>query len=505
MQFVEGLAFDVNGSAVAVSRQDKSESPIVTIGAPVRFFFERPVAISAQQDIAVFIRGSGRVDIRLFTSRQDKQPVASGSFELLEGKAAELRIFVPARSTIAAAELTLSDGDFATITAFSVRTAFVGARFDTSSYIVDGGTTFSGVSGSHPESIVVSVPQQIDSSLILGLTAGGTARISTLAQNGIVRPVFDATVRSDAEVAIPLAAFGGTYRIVIESSTGLSFALFAPGNSAPLADLHAILAISAALSGDYSLYRWDLFPETLVFDFADYAVQDRYLKRLAFFAEKPGFRGRIASDEEIGSLHGWNAHDYSTGTLFAFYSKALGSGISLNREELSLLDLLVERGVLTRNSSGAIGEGRGAIISVSRESTPGLRRVFMDHESSHALFFQDAEYRKLSAKLWASLGPEAKSFWMQHLAWRRYDTRDDYLRINELQAYLVQQPVSSTQAYYEALIERLAEAYPEDRERLEAEASYAVESAIAGATVLDSYLRKRWGLSAGKFGRIWRL
>ncbi|MDR2370060.1 MAG: hypothetical protein LBD71_01155, partial [Treponema sp.] len=60
----------------------------------------------------------------------------------------------------------------------------------------------------------------------------------------------------------------------------------------------------------YEIFRWEAFPSILVFDTADYGVQDRLLKRLAFFVEKAGFRGRLAPDSEIAGLHGWNAHDY---------------------------------------------------------------------------------------------------------------------------------------------------------------------------------------------------
>ncbi|MDR0721053.1 MAG: hypothetical protein LBF78_15590, partial [Treponema sp.] len=72
----------------------------------------------------------------------------------------------------------------------------------------------------------------------------------------------------------------------------------------------------------YEVFRWESFPSVLVFDFADYAVQDRFLKRLAFYVEKAEFRGRLAEDREIASLHGWNAHDYRSQDLAAFFEAA---------------------------------------------------------------------------------------------------------------------------------------------------------------------------------------
>ena len=51
-------------------------------------------------------------------------------------------------------------------------------------------------------------------------------------------------------------------------------------------------------------------------------MQDDLLKRMAFFTEKEGFRGRLAADEEIKDLHGFNAHDYRAETLAAFFDLA---------------------------------------------------------------------------------------------------------------------------------------------------------------------------------------
>ena len=46
----------------------------------------------------------------------------------------------------------------------------------------------------------------------------------------------------------------------------------------------------------YELFAWEQFPSVLIFDFADYSVQDAYFKRLSFFAEKKGFTGKLLFD-----------------------------------------------------------------------------------------------------------------------------------------------------------------------------------------------------------------
>ena len=48
----------------------------------------------------------------------------------------------------------------------------------------------------------------------------------------------------------------------------------------------------------------------LIFDTASYAVQARFFRRLAFYVEKQGYRGRLLTDAELGSRRGYNAHDY---------------------------------------------------------------------------------------------------------------------------------------------------------------------------------------------------
>ena len=60
----------------------------------------------------------------------------------------------------------------------------------------------------------------------------------------------------------------------------------------------------------------------LVLITADYRVQDDYLKRLAFYVEKTGYRGRLVPEADLATLHGWNAHDYAAPDLARFYSQA---------------------------------------------------------------------------------------------------------------------------------------------------------------------------------------
>ena len=69
---------------------------------------------------------------------------------------------------------------------------------------------------------------------------------------------------------------------------------------------------------DYELFSWTRFPGILIMDTASYAVQSRFFKRLAFYVEKRGYRGRLIPEEEFAGLHGFNAHDYRAEDLARF-------------------------------------------------------------------------------------------------------------------------------------------------------------------------------------------
>jgi len=135
----------------------------------------------------------------------------------------------------------------------------------------------------------------------------------------------------------------------------------------------------------YEVFRWDRFPSLLIFDFADYAAQDKMFKRLAFFVEKAGFRGRLASDSEIKELHAWNAHDYRAQDLAAFFDAAKKSNFPLSAEEKQLEKILLGEKII-RESSGGVTAGYGGIISISRESADYLRYRFITHEGFHGIF-----------------------------------------------------------------------------------------------------------------------
>ncbi len=259
------------------------------------------------------------------------------------------------------------------------------------------------------------------------------------------------------------------------------------------------LLVNCATLGDTSMYlaRWDLRPDTLLFLFKDYATQDRYLKRLAFFVEKIGYVGKLATDSEIADQHGWNAHDYRPEDLARFFETAQEQHFPLSTEELSLRDILVHAGVIIARGS-SFSPGKGAIVSISQESATYLQYRFLSHELSHALFFTDSRYRDLVLSLYQRLTDDEKWFLIRYFRWMRYNIDSSYLMANEMQAYLVQQPIKDIQAYFQdTLGTNLAKAHPELSEAIDAYMRQHLSALIENARQLGAYLRASYGLEPG--------
>ncbi|MDR2078761.1 MAG: hypothetical protein LBP74_03435, partial [Treponema sp.] len=258
----------------------------------------------------------------------------------------------------------------------------------------------------------------------------------------------------------------------------------------------------------YEVFRWDDFPSILIFDFADYATQDRYLKRLAFYVEKAEFRGRLAEDREIANLHGWNAHDYRSQDLAAFFEAARTANFPLLPEERELEALLITTGILKQDGNSALRAGEGAIISISRQSEDYLRFRLLTHESFHGLFFIDEDFRNFSRLRWENLSPTAKRFILALFASFSYDTRDTGLMINELMAYCLQQPVSQAPRYFGEIQAGRLDAIPFRRSALppkdEATESWPeIANAFrAEAAAFSAYVDRRWGLAAGRVRQV---
>ncbi len=254
--------------------------------------------------------------------------------------------------------------------------------------------------------------------------------------------------------------------------------------------------------GDFEVFSWDCFPTVLIFDTADYAAQDRLFKRLAFFVEKEGYRGKLLSDAEMEGLHAYNAHDYRAESLAAFFDAAASSAFPLGESELELRDILVREGIIVARKKG-FAPGAGAVLSISRESVSYLRYLFMAHEGYHGIYFVDPDFRAEVSRVYRSMDPRAIEYLQGYFTavdTLGYDTSDSYLMENEFMAYLMQQPLDRVGSYFAGVI---AERYLRHGGKTEL-AEYVRRTGAAdfvrAATELNEYAFSRWGLGGGRVG-----
>ncbi len=257
---------------------------------------------------------------------------------------------------------------------------------------------------------------------------------------------------------------------------------------------------------DYELFEWEQFPGLLFFDTANYKVQDDFFKRLAFFTEKTGYIGTLVSDRDLAGQHGFNAHDYRSETLAAFFTLAEATGFPLNKKELLLRDILLHNGIIEKAANG-YGAGYGAVISLSQESAMYLRNTFIAHEGFHGIFFVDEEFRSQVAGVYQNADPQALRFLHRYFslyASLNYNINDTYLMHNEFMAYVMQQSVGRTGAYFADNLARRGSMLRSEPELCAYIQSSKGEGFRVASEALSKYVFGRWGLEAGRVSLVGR-
>ena len=207
---------------------------------------------------------------------------------------------------------------------------------------------------------------------------------------------------------------------------------------------------------DYELFELDRYPGILFFDTRNYEIQDNFFRRMAFFVEKQGYKGRLLTNEELGDMHGYNAHDYSAASMANFFNKATDLNFPLNKEELLLKKILIKNGLF--ESDGLyVKANEGGLVSISRE-TPGWSRTnLLAHEGWHTIFFRDAEFRNFVSAVYYTFDPTSLEFLIDYFKSQPslgYDVNDEYLMHNEFMAYIMQQRLSEVPKYFVHLANR---------------------------------------------------
>ncbi|OJF76105.1 MAG: hypothetical protein BKP49_08100 [Treponema sp. CETP13] len=255
----------------------------------------------------------------------------------------------------------------------------------------------------------------------------------------------------------------------------------------------------------YEVFKWEQFPDILVFDTKDYATQSKMFKRLAFYLEKTGYTGTLWPDEVIANQHGYNAHDYQAKDLAAFFAKAEIEFFPLNERELQLKDILFQNGIIKRDKNNKIVAGSGAIASISREIPSYLRMKLLTHEMLHGLYFTHEEYRKTVAKVFAVTDPQSLKFLLTF--WEKnpslgYDTDNTFLVQNEFMAYMTQQSVKTIPQYYAQNIANWKSTKRDLPELAEYIQKTNASGFVAASSAIQEYLFKTWGFASGRVSLV---
>lgn len=243
------------------------------------------------------------------------------------------------------------------------------------------------------------------------------------------------------------------------------------------------------------IFSWPRLPTVLVFDTASYEVQERYFRRLAFFVEKPETAGTVPTLESVEGRRSWNAHDYRAEDLARFFTLAADG--PLTGEETRLRDVLMANRII-RSSGSSYEPGAGAVLSISRESSPALRELLLTHEAFHGVFFALPAYRDACWAAWDALDADERSAWLAFLELKGYNTADPYLVVNEFQSYLLQQERGEVPVFQEITLRRVREAYPELAPAVRRLTEARPDSFLASFDALDRALAEAGGPPGGR-------
>ena len=256
---------------------------------------------------------------------------------------------------------------------------------------------------------------------------------------------------------------------------------------------------------EYEVFEWDRYDRILFFDIKDYDIQDNFFRRLAFYVEKRGYKGRLWSNEVLEGKHGYNAHDYSSESLASFFNKASEEDFKLNEEEELLKKILLANGLLIPDGKLVKANG-GGLVSISRQSDAFTRSKLLAHEAWHTLFFRDEAFRNFVAAVYYTFDPDSRQFLLDFFESQSglgYDIEDEFLMHNEFMAYLLQQPLKDVSEYFvgRTNLYSVWSFTPLLSNYVRSTNAKGFEDA---ALVLNDYIYDEYGISGGVVGLIQR-
>jgi hypothetical protein len=353
-------------------------------------------------------------------------------------------------------------------------------------------------------------PQTGNVSPTASVSTGSSSQL-TAPQTGSVSPVASVSTGSSPQLTalLPSAALApppAELRVQPQSTRELSQeARPEPVPERPiLANPDTILLYSQSRWRDsrFEVFQWQDMASVfdapiLIFDTASYRIQSRFLKRLAFFVERPGARGQLLTDQQLAHRLDWYAHDYQAEDLTAFFNAAASTRFSLSAEELELRDILLDAGIIRTGQNNRFIAGAGAMISISRESSNELRSRFMIHEGFHGLFFLDEEFREFSYRRYENLNSQTKRYLLAYFSYLGYDTSYQFLIVNEFMAYVLQQSLAANSDFFGGNVLNAINSRIQVTSLPEILAAFQAE-----AVAFSTYVDQRWRLAAGRLRRL---
>lgn len=210
-----------------------------------------------------------------------------------------------------------------------------------------------------------------------------------------------------------------------------------PMDTATLVDINDFDTESGS---NFLIYRWNHFPDMLLVDTRNHATLGKLFNRLAFFIEKVGYAGTVYTDAALAGKFAWNGHNYNAEDLAHFFNSAQQNEVPLNEYELEFRNILLAHGVIRAANGGSYSAGAGGVVAVSQQQGGYVRRLILQHELLHAVFYSSVEYRAAVRGVWSRLSPREQQGWRMLLSYLTYDPDNEYVMVNEFQAYLLAKP-----------------------------------------------------------------
>lgn len=128
-----------------------------------------------------------------------------------------------------------------------------------------------------------------------------------------------------------------------------------------------------------------------------------------------------------------------------------------------------------------------------------MRYLFITHEGYHGVYFSTPGYRDAVADVWNDLSETEQNFWKTFLDWKRYNIKDEYLVVNEFQAYLMQQKVENIDGYYkDYIIPKMKSSLPAKAEELDLFLEEYPYHFVHSAEKVENALFNLCGLTSGE-------